>query len=55
MIRGSKALFAPSVVSKVKVKIPSPLPLEGVANVPVERSRYRSTINPQALLVASQE
>ena len=53
VIRGSKALFAPGVLSKVKVNLPRPLPLEGVANVPIERSRYRSTINPQTLLVAA--
>src|SRR5262249_51858062 len=53
IIRGAKALFAPGVASKVKIKLPRPMPLEGVANVPVERSRYRSTIDPQALLVAA--
>ena len=53
IIRGSKSLFAPEVWSKVKVKLPRPLPLEGVSNVAIERSRYRSTINPQSLLVAA--
>ena len=53
VIRGAKSLFADSVVAKVKFKLPRPLPLEGVSNVPVERSRYRSTIDPQALLQAA--
>lgn len=53
VIRGSKALFAPGVTKRAGVKLPCPLPLEGVANVPVERSRYRSMINPQALFVAA--
>lgn len=53
VIRGSKALFAPAVVNRLPLKLTRPLPLEGVGNVSVERSRYRSLVNPQALLVAA--
>jgi integrase len=53
VIRGAKSLFAASVVSRVKLKLPDPLPLAGVANVPVERARYRSKVDPKALLVAA--
>ena len=53
VIRGSKALFTAKVVSTAGVKLPTPLPLAGVKNVTVERARYRSTIDPKALLVAA--
>lgn len=53
VIRGAKSLFAEDVVKTVKLRLPQPLPMEGVANVKVERSRYRSKVNPTALLVAA--
>jgi len=55
VIRGSKSLFAPAVLARVKVTLPSPLPLANVANVPVERARYRSSMDPAALLVAAKK
>jgi integrase len=54
ILRGAKALFAPDVVRAVKLRLPDPLPLRTVRNVSVERRRYRSTVDPSALLVAAQ-
>lgn len=51
LIRGSKSLFAPSVVKGLTVCLPKPLPFDGVANVSLPRSRYKSEINPSLLVV----
>lgn len=51
LIRGSKSLFAPSVVKGLTVCLPKPLPFDGVENVSLPRSRYKSEINPSLLLV----
>lgn len=54
LIRGSKSLFAPSVVKGLTVCLPKPLPFDGVENVSLPRSRYKSEINPSLLLVQAQ-
>ncbi len=54
LIRGSKSLFAPSVVKGLTVCLPKPLPFDGVVNVSLPRSRYKSEINPSLLLVQAQ-
>ena len=53
IIRGSKSLFSRKVLRNLAAKLPSPLPLEGVRNVKVERSRYKSTFSVQAVLAAA--
>lgn len=53
IIRGSKALFTADITKKISAKLPSPLPLRDVENVSVERSRYKSTFNVNALLTAA--
>ena len=54
LIRGSKSLFAPSVVKGLTVCLPKPLPFDGVENVSLPRSRYKSEIEPRLLLVQAQ-
>lgn len=49
----SKALFSPKVTKHLTVKLPSPLPFHGVSLPEVGRSRYKSEIDPAALLVAA--
>jgi integrase len=54
IIRGSRSLFSRKVLTHITAaKLPAPLPLQDVSNVKVERSRYKSTFDPQALLVAA--
>ena len=50
MIRAGKALFAPKILKYLTVRLPKPLPFEGVENVKLPRSRYKSEINPKLLL-----
>lgn len=49
----SKALFTPAIRKHLTVRLPSPLPFEGVALPEVGKSRYKSEIDPAVLLTAA--
>jgi integrase len=54
IIRNAKALFAPKVLRSLKsVKLPSPLPFDGVELGKRPRTRYSSKINAGALVAAA--
>ena len=53
-IRNAKALFAPKLLTFLTdLKLPDPLPFAGIAFEKPGSSRYRSTMQPEALLVAA--
>ena len=54
LIRSSKSLFAPKVLKGLTVALPKPLPFDGVENVPLPRSRYKSEINHTLLLAQAE-
>jgi integrase len=54
LLRGGKSLFAADVLKHLTVELPKPLPFDGVENVTLPRTRYKSEIEPQLLLVAAQ-
>jgi integrase len=53
ILLSSKALFSPRVTKHVALKLPDPLPFEGVSLPEVGRSRYKSEIDPALLLTAA--
>jgi integrase len=53
VLRGGKALFTPDIRKHLTLRLPSPLPFEGVTLPEVGRSRYKSEIDPALLLVAA--
>ena len=53
ILRGSKALFTPDIRKHLTLRLPSPLPFEGVTLPEVGRSRYKSEIEPALLLTAA--
>jgi integrase len=54
-LRQAKSLFAPGAVRHLSVKLPSPLPFEGIAFEPRQSARYRSSIDPEALSRAAMD
>lgn len=50
VLLSSKALFSPDIRKHLTVRLPSPLPFEGVTLPEIGRSRYKSEINPALLL-----
>lgn len=53
VLLSSKALFASDIRKHLTLRLPSPLPFEGVELPPVGKSRYKSEINPALLLTAA--
>ena len=53
VLRGGKALFTPDIRQHLNLRLPSPLPFEGVKLPKVGRSRYKSEIEPALLLTAA--
>ena len=49
----SKALFTPNIRKHLTLRLPSPLPFEGVTLPEAGKSRYKSEINPSTLLTAA--
>lgn len=52
-IRCARCLFSSSILKFVKVRLPQPLPFEGVELEEAGSTRYRSKINPKLLMVAA--
>ena len=50
ILLSSKALFTPGIRRHLTLRLPSPLPFEGVALPELGKSRYKSEINPALLL-----
>jgi integrase len=50
ILLNSKALFAPKIRKHLTLRLPAPLPFDGVELPPVGKSRYKSEINPAQLL-----
>ena len=53
ILLGSKALFSPKVRKHLTLKLPTPLPFEGVSLPEIGKSRYKSEIDPALLLTAA--
>src|SRR5207249_7503710 len=53
ILLSSKALFTPEIRKHLTLRLPSPIPFEGVELPPVGKSRYKSEINPALLLTAA--
>ena len=55
-LRRAKSLFAPDATKHLStVRLPSPLPFEGIKFEPRQSMRYRSTINVEELTRAAHE
>jgi len=53
ILLSSKALFTAEIRKHLTVRLPSPLPFEGVALPEAGKSRYKSEINPAVILTAA--
>ncbi len=53
VLLSSKALFTPAIRKHLTLRLPSPLPFEGVTLPEAGKSRYKSEINPALLLTAA--
>jgi integrase len=53
ILLSSKALFTPDIRKHLTLRLPSPLPFEGVTLPEAGKSRYKSEINPALLLTAA--
>jgi len=53
VLLSSKALFSPKVTRHLKMKLPDPLPFDGITLPELGKSRYRSEIDPALLLTAA--
>ncbi len=53
ILLSSKALFTPAIRKHLTVRLPSPLPLEGVALPDAGKSRYKSEIEPALILMSA--
>jgi len=53
VLLSSKALFTPAIRKHLTVRLPSPLPFEGITLPEAGKHRYKSEINPAVLLVAA--
>ena len=54
VLLGTKALFTPDIRKHLTLRLPSPLPVEGVSLPEAGKSRYKSEIDPAVLLTAAQ-
>ena len=52
-IRCARSLFSPSILKFVKVRMPQPLPFDGIELEEAGSMRYKSKINPELLVVAA--
>jgi integrase len=52
-IRCARSLFSPGILKFVKVRLPTPLPFQGVELEEQGSMRYKSKINPELLVVAA--
>jgi integrase len=53
ILLSSKALFTPDIRKHLTLRLPSPLPFEGVSLPEAGKSRYKSEVNPAVLLTAA--
>jgi len=53
VLLGTKALFTPDIRKHLTLRLPSPLPVEGVSLPEAGKSRYKSEIDPALLLTAA--
>ena len=53
ILLSSKALFSPDIKKHLTLRLPSPLPFEGVALPEAGKSRYKSEIEPAVILTAA--
>jgi integrase len=53
VLRGSKALFTANIRKHLTLRLPDPLPFDGVTLPEVGRHRYKSEIDPAVLLTAA--
>jgi integrase len=53
ILLSSKALFTPNIRKHLTLRLPSPLPFDGVTLPEAGKSRYKSEINPAVLLTAA--
>jgi integrase len=53
ILLSSKALFTPDIRKHLTLRLPAPLPFEGVTLPEAGKSRYKSEINPAVLLTAA--
>ncbi|MGO9201568.1 MAG: tyrosine-type recombinase/integrase [Limisphaerales bacterium] len=54
-IRCSRSLFSPSILKFIRLRLPNPLPFDGVELEEAGSMRYKSTINPELLMVAAKK
>jgi integrase len=55
IIRNSKALFAPDLLKLVNLKLPAPIPFDGVEIGKLPRTRYQSKVNAPLLVKLAHE
>lgn len=53
ILLSSKALFTPNIRKHLTLRLPAPLPFDGVALPEAGKSRYKSEINPAVILTAA--
>jgi Integrase len=53
ILLSSKALFTPDIRKHLTLRLPSPLPFDGVTLPEAGKSRYKSEVNPAVLLTAA--
>lgn len=53
ILRNAKALFSPKLLRNLSLNLPSPLPFDGVDLGKRPRTRYKSKVNPGALVQAA--
>lgn len=53
ILLSSKALFSPKIRKHLTLRLPAPLPFEGVTLPEAGKSRYKSEIDPAVLLIAA--
>jgi integrase len=53
ILLSSKALFNPNIRKHLTLRLPTPLPFEGVTLPEVGKSRYKSEIDPAVILIAA--
>ncbi len=53
ILLSSKALFSPDIKKHLTLRLPSPLPFEGVTLPEAGKSRYKSEVDPALILVAA--
>lgn len=54
ILLSSKALFSPKIRKHLTLRLPSPLPFDGVSLPEAGKSRYKSQVDPAVILTAAQ-